>query len=86
MSSKITKQEYLKLKEVEKKYSKLLEFSLWSKRRFSRMSSYPNEFWVKNMYGILKIEIEQKLHELGIDDDSESEEEEEDSESEDEED
>ena len=73
MSSKITKQEYLKLKEVEKKYSKLLEFSLWSKRRFSRMSSYPNECWVQNMYGILKIEIEQKLHELGIDDDFEEE-------------
>lgn len=64
--SKITKQEYLRLKEVEAKYAKLLEFSLYSKRRFSNMASKPNEYWVQNMYGILETEIEQKLQELGI--------------------
>jgi hypothetical protein len=75
---KITKQEYLRLKEVEKNYAKLLEFSLWSKRRFNNMASKPNEYWVQNMYGILETEIEQKLQELGIepsDDEEESEEE-----------
>ena len=82
---KITKQEYLRLKEVEAKYAKLLEFSLWSKRRFNNMASKPNEYWVQNMYGILETEIEQKLQELGIEpsDDEESEEEEDETESED---
>jgi septal ring factor EnvC (AmiA/AmiB activator) len=46
-------------------YSKLLEYTYYSRRRFRTQATKPNEYWVQNIYGTLETEIQQQLHEMG---------------------
>jgi hypothetical protein len=48
-----------------KNYSKLLEYTNFSRRRFRTQATKPNEYHIKNMYGTLELELQQQLHEMG---------------------
>ena len=48
-----------------KNYSKLLEYTNYSRRRFRTQATKPNEYHIKNMYGTLELELQQQLHEMG---------------------
>jgi chromosome segregation ATPase len=47
-----------------KNYSKLLEYTNYSRRRFRTQATKPNEYWVQNIYGTLESEIQQQLYDI----------------------
>jgi hypothetical protein len=72
-NQKITVKEINRLYAMEAKYAKLLEFTKGNMKRLNKQASRPSEYWIKNMFGTLAVEIEQKLQEIDEFSESESE-------------